>query len=475
MCALAPRRLARAIDKGFSAGEILTDLTSFRLEGHVVLASCLGDEDTGGGLFAYNGHSLERIDRLSSTGICLLGDRLARVLRSRGDTDTSSDILIYDSSGVRSYFRLDELSDPHDIAWDGSCFVAVSTFSNKVLWISPSGSVEKKWAAPGSGDARHLNCVAFQNGRVLLSAFGRFKNHLEWAQNLSEPTGILFDVETDLDVVKGLSHPHSPRFVDGEWLICNSLKSQLWAIETLSDHPSKVVRLEGYTRGLAVSDGFLFVGESANRGLNPGTRKMASIAVVSRLNWKVVERVQLPCREIYDLVLIPKKLAEGVRVGFRTNSLRTAERNQYAMFDEVGVEPVRLWAVGDPLPPEACRIKVKVSLPSTMAAGSLVELDCEVENLDGAILVSAAPYPVHVSYKWIDPVSLQQLEGTEGLRSRLPRTLVPKQSLRCKLRVNAPAVCGTFILRVTLVQEYVAWFDDIMLENSSSAAVSILE
>jgi len=51
-----------------------------RQAGYVVLASGLGDEDTGGGLFAFDGSVIERLDRLSSTGLSLAGHRLLRLL-----------------------------------------------------------------------------------------------------------------------------------------------------------------------------------------------------------------------------------------------------------------------------------------------------------------------------------------------------------------------------------------------------------
>jgi acetolactate synthase-1/2/3 large subunit len=187
----------------------------------------------------------------------------------------------------------------------------------------------------------------------------------------------------------------------------------------------------------------------------------------------VLDRIKIPCREIYDLVVAPKKMLEGLRNGFRTNRLRAAERDQYAMFEQVGVQPTRLWAVGDPLAPEDCRVRIDAELPSHVVPDSLIEQECTIENLGGAILVSAPPNPIHLSYKWIDPDSGLKLEGTEGLRSKLPHSLPPQRSAICKMKIRTPAVEGRFLLRVTLVQEEIAWFDDLSTDNGCEATVSI--
>jgi len=440
----------------------------------VVLASCLGDEDTGGGLFSFDGHCIERIDRLSSTGLSIAGERLARLLRSRGDTDAPGEILTYDVQGVRGYYRVDGLADPHDILWDGYQFIVVSSFTNSVVWISPAGDIVKRWQTPGEGDARHLNCLLMKDGRLLVCAFGRFTRHRQWTEDLSSPTGIVFDLETDENVLTGLSHPHQARFLDGAWTVCNSMTRELLRIDPLTRSVVGRLQLDGYTRGIGVSDDLLFVGESANRGLNPGTEKTAQIAVVCRKTWRLLDRLILPCREIYDLVVAPRSLAEGARRGFRTNPQRVAEQDQYAMFDSVGIEPVRLWATADPLPPEACKIAIRADIPSTLPPDSLAELHCSVQNLGQAILVSAPPHPVHISYKWFYAETGTRVEGMEGLRAKLPQSLHPCQVESCTFKVTTPKVEGNFVLLLTLVQEHVAWFDDLDPLNSFIHPINIV-
>ncbi|MGH7844734.1 MAG: DUF4915 domain-containing protein [Candidatus Binatia bacterium] len=442
--------------------------------GSVLIASCLGDDDTGGGLVAFDGSEIELVDRISSTGLHLAGDRFLRLLWSSGETPSPGELLVYDKHGVARYYRIDELAEPHDITWDGKHFVIISTLTNTVLWITSAGEIAKRWRAPGEGDAWHLNSLLLRDDQILVTAFGKFHKHREWADKLSIHSGLVFDPITGAAILTGLDAPHHPRFLDGAWIVCNSATHELLELNGSTGAVVRRLLLSGWTRGIAVTDDLLFVGESANRSdFNPGSH--ASIAVVDRKAWAVVDRLPLACREVYDLVWVGSQLMDGIRRGFRTNHQRVAEQDQYAMFRQVGVEPMRLWATGEPLPPEALKVKIEAKIPEQMEPDSLIDLECTIENLGNAFFISAPPNPVHLSYKWMSPDSGLQLEGTEGLRSRLPQAISPRRPCKCRIKIRTPPTEGTFILRLTLVQELVAWFDDLDEANSFRRPIRIVK
>jgi acetolactate synthase I/II/III large subunit len=393
----------------------------------------------------------------------LAGERLARVLWTPGPGP--GEILIYDSKGVQNYLRIDDLWEPHDLLWHGSNLVAVSPMQNSILWISPSGEIVRRWNASGDGDSCHLNCLLTNEGRLLVSAFGRLSADREWARDMNAATGVVFAPETGETVLDGLSQPHNPRFIDGAWAICNSKSGELLRIDPSTRAVTGRLPLNGYPRGIGITNEFLFVGESAHRLAEARTRSTAQIAIVCRRTWRLLDRLNLPCREVYDLLAAPLFMAEGARRGFRTNPQRTAERDQYAMFDAAGVEPVRLWATGEPLPADACRVRIGAALTRKMRRDSQIEVECTVENLGRAILVSAAPNPVRISYKWFHSGG-RRVEAMEGLRTRLSHALVPKDSLSLRLQVRTPPVAGHYALLITLVQEEVAWFDDLCADNA---------
>jgi acetolactate synthase-1/2/3 large subunit len=430
------------------------------------------DHDTGGGLFSWDGRALEQVDRLSTGGLCVTPGRLFRSLWA-ALADAPGEVLVYDERGVCCYHRLDALAGAHDVLWSGRELIAVSTATNSVLWISPGGEVTRTWQAPGQGDAWHLNCLYQHGDRLLVSAFGRFARHRDWTAKPAEAVGMLFDLESGQDVLTGLVRPHHPRFVDGAWLVCNSAGQEVLHIEPETRAIRRRLALQGWTRGVAVTDDYLLIGESALRR-DTGRWSTASIAVVCRRTWAVLDRIVLPCREVYDLVLAPVALLQGVRRGFRTNTQRAAEQDQHALFTRAGVQPVRLWATGDPLPPEACRVHIAADAPEVLEVDAAETLVCVVENVGAALLVTAPPNPVHLSYKWLEAGSGRWLREPEGLRTRLPHTLVPGRRTACRLRLWAPPTPGKYRLRITLVQEEVAWFDEVHPENASEHLVQVV-
>jgi uncharacterized protein DUF4915 len=439
-------------------------------DGHLLLASCFGDEDTGGGLYCFDGYTVEEIDRLSSTGLAVGGGRLLRMLRS----DQPSELLVYDANGVKRYYRLDSVIEAHDVLWSQGCVVVVSTSTNSIVWLDGSGEVAREWKAPGQGDCWHLNSLVEKDGELYASAFGRFEQHREWGdRERTSTSGMIFHVETGRDVVTGLACPHHPRYVDGCWVVCDSRSAQLVAIEEGSSRVVKRAQLSSWTRGLVVSGSLILVGESARRG-DPDAAEHAWITILSRDSWTVLERVPLPVSEVYDLVIAPAPLVEGARRGFRTNPLRVAEQSQHALFEEVGIAPRRLWATGDPLPPEACRVSIDARVPTTMLTGATTRVPCTIENIGGAILGSAPPHPVQISYRWLDPRTRRPLEGIEGTRTRLPEALPPGMAVTRSVAVIAPPVSGDYLLRLTLVQEFVAWFDDIVESNADTHPVTVV-
>jgi hypothetical protein len=64
-----------------------------------LLISGFGD-DTGGGLFCFDGDQLEQLDDLSTTGLNTFDGHLARLLRTGTDEEAPGELLIYDMHGL---------------------------------------------------------------------------------------------------------------------------------------------------------------------------------------------------------------------------------------------------------------------------------------------------------------------------------------------------------------------------------------
>jgi len=83
------------------------------------------------------------------------------------------------------------------------------------------------------------------------------------------------------------------------------------------------------------------------------------------------------------------------------------------------------------------------------------KLPVRIQNPGPETWVSAGRYPVTISYKWYRDARMLPIEGE---RTVLIAPIGPNQSAEASVRVVAPEQTGNFALRVTLVQEGVAWF-----------------
>jgi hypothetical protein len=440
--------------------------------GFEIVATGFGDRDTGGGAFVPGPTGAERIDWLASTGLAVDdgGRRIARMLRDAGEAESSGELLVSDARGIETYRRIDALSDAHDVIWHGDELVVASASTNSLLWLSAAGDVLRTWSAPGTGDAWHLNSLLVDGDRLLACAFGKFAEHRGWnAPGAAEGQGFVFDVATGETVISGFTSPHHPVRLGDGWAICDSRKQAFVVLDEAGRELDRV-QLGGWTRGVAITDDRIYVGISARR--HEAESGTASVAVLDRRTLReVAERIVLPSREVYAVVLVPSPLVEGMRRGFRTNAMRTADDDMHALFRAAGVEPERLWAVSDPLPEEACRVELEAGAPAAMGEGEAVDLPWTLRNRGGAILQSAEPYPVHVASRWFSPDGRTLL--AEGERAVLARSVPPGTEAAGTLRVEAPAGTGERLLRISVVQEHVRWFDDLDPANGVAARVVV--
>ena len=271
-----------------------------------MLITCVGAYDdsgvgTGGFVCLHEGRTVV-IDKRDSTGLCLSGDRVYRFVRSQRS------IIGYDLHGVSWLLRLNDTRDVHDLMLRNGRFITVATGQNRICWHDPFGGIIREWKAEGERDAWHLNCLCEMNGRLCASAFGEFSEHRGWLNNC-RGTGFVFDLDTGEKLLTDLNGPHSPRWIDGSWYVC---ESHGWALSVRSkDSERQEIQLEGFTRGMAYDEDHLYVGESANRK-DSVVRDFSHVVVIDRRTLRVVERVRVPFPEIYEIVLVPPALGEQI-------------------------------------------------------------------------------------------------------------------------------------------------------------------
>jgi hypothetical protein len=433
-----------------------------RSEGLHVVASCLG-ESTGGGLLTLTpgGSGVEVLDRISTTGLYVHGDHLLRTLWCKDEYHPMGELLLYDERGVLRYGRVDALQQAHDVLVHRGHWVCVSTGTNSIVWMKPGGQVVRELVLPGGPDAWHLNSLYVDGDQLLACAFGRFPERKGWRADLQAPTGIVFDPETGADVLTGLVRPHHPRRWDSSsWIVCNSGKRELLQVSEQTGEVLRRKELGQWTRGLALSARYIFVGGSARRGRveGDGEDAVASITVLHRETWETVGSIALPFEEVYDLVLLPPALVRGLRNGFRTNPHRALESDQHALFQNVGVQPPALWATGERIAPEQCRVELTVDVDETLRSDRWAHATCAVRNRSNRILVSAKPHPIYISYRWVLHSTGEPIEDTP-VRTRLPRALPPGELDFFPFRLRTPTQPGEYLLHVSLAQGEHFWGD----------------
>jgi hypothetical protein len=74
-----------------------------------------------------------------------------------------------------------------------------------------------------------------------------------------------------------------------------------------------------------------------------------------------------------------------------------------------------------------------------------------------------------VSYQWLDPDNGEL--HVEGMRTTLKKPLAPGETAEVTLRLLTPWEPGEYRLRITPVQELVAWFGDVDPGNALELTV----
>jgi hypothetical protein len=105
------------------------------------------------------------------------------------------------------------------------------------------------------------------------------------------------------------------------------------------------------------------------------------------------------------------------------------------------------------------RFSMRVITPLTQVLrGSTFPVTVEARNHGQVTVGSLPPVPVFLAYHWIDSRTGSVLVF-EGRRTLLSRPLEPGAARRYDMQVLAPASARSTILRLTMVQDGIAWFD----------------
>ena len=161
-------------------------------------------------------------------------------------------------------------ADLHDLAWQGDELVAVNTSFSCLIKPHTEFHFKPIWKPPfitklASEDRCHLNGLTVVDGRIkYVTAFSTSDERLGWSDHIPEG-GILMDVENDEVISADLQMPHSPRWFDHKLYALQSAAGELIRIDPVSGEFQVVYQRDGFARGLAKYQDYLFIGYSKLR------------------------------------------------------------------------------------------------------------------------------------------------------------------------------------------------------------------
>jgi uncharacterized protein (TIGR03032 family) len=225
----------------------------------------------------------------------------------------------------------------HELAWADDELWVVNTRFSCLCTLHPDFSFVPRWRPPfvsalAAEDRCHLNGLALVDGAPrYATALGETDTAGGWRANKPQG-GCLLDVPTGEVVARGLSMPHSPRWHDGQLWLLESGTGQLVLVDPAAGRRQTVAALPGFTRGLAFSGPYAFVGlskirkTSAMDGVPLAERREQMKCGVAVVDWRSGQAIaflefQTAVEEIFDVQLLP-----GLRfpemIGFQQETIQ---------------------------------------------------------------------------------------------------------------------------------------------------------
>ncbi|MEM8945212.1 MAG: TIGR03032 family protein [Planctomycetota bacterium] len=278
---------------------------------------------------SFEGRLRYRTQRFSRPmGLAIKENRLALAVRR--------EVLLFQrTSDTNEVFRLRRIYhtgkvDAHDIAFGNQGVYFANTRYNAIARVSKKKHFIHCWqpsfiAGVVRGDRCHLNGIGMREGQpAMVTAFCATGHQSGWREQDRFTGGVMIDVERDEVVAAGLCMPHTPRWHNDHWWLCDSGRGLLSVFNETSGETQEVCALPGFTRGLS------FVGNHALVGLSRIRRKhildappvrqrvrkiKAGIALVDVSSGKHTGTLEFldAGNEVFEVTFLPELLAPSIR------------------------------------------------------------------------------------------------------------------------------------------------------------------
>ena len=269
-------------------------------------------------------------------GIALNGDQLALAVKDEIILFSNSPelgIAYPKNPGVYDSFFTPRVSyhtgqvDIHDIHYSKKGLIAVNTSFSCLCKIDEHFSFTPIWKPSfitelQPDDRCHLNGLAMKNGEpIYISTLGTGNESQSWRTNLSSG-GALVDIAKNEFVLDGLGMPHSPLIINNKVYFLESALGLLSCFNPATGEKEVLKDLNGFVRGMAHYNGYLFIGKSKLRKNSSAFKDLpissksneAAIVILHVETNAFVGKIKYEASvdEIYDVQVLPGLLRPGI-------------------------------------------------------------------------------------------------------------------------------------------------------------------
>jgi len=146
-----------------------------------------------------------------------------------------------------------------------------------------------------------------------------------------------------------------------------------------------------------------------------------------------------------------------------TDETKHSMRSIYAVASNSQINPKDLYNLLSQWPISSQKLNVELNIsniPLKMDFGKSYDISVCLTNSGDQRMVSLQPYPVHLSYHWEDKKC--NISIFEGIRTPIFPPLLSGEKRDFLMNVITPPESGEYILQLTLVQEKVRWFEEVI-------------
>jgi uncharacterized protein (TIGR03032 family) len=218
--------------------------------------------------------------------------------------------------------------DIHDLSFGSDDkLYAVNTLFSCIMSLDSQYNWQPYWQPAFidrlvSEDRCHLNGMAMENGKPrYATAFGTGNTPQSWRETLLD-SGVIFDLEANEVLAEGLAMPHSPRLFNNRLYVLLSATGELVEIDRATGEKNVITKIDGFVRGMAMRDDYLFIGLSK---LRKNSSTFAKLPFAEKALDSGIEVIHLPTGskaakityqtsvdEIYDVHIIADKLRPNI-------------------------------------------------------------------------------------------------------------------------------------------------------------------